>query len=440
MAVNLNHVTLSGNLACDPVLEVLAGGRVVCEMKVASHYRARSPHGRVVRAARLHPRARVRPPGPHRARAPAQGQRRGDRRARVLAQAAPRRCGQLAGRGDRAMRAVHRPAGAMTVESSPPRATLRVAGGRERLRELLAHPLVAVVGARYSTYYGREVAGRLARELTLAGVTVVAGLTEGIEACAHHAVLEAGGRTIAVVPGDPRVSWPAAQRHLHAQVLAHGCVVSSARAGADPRGRRPPRTRALTRALGAQHARASHARASHARTADALARRGAPLLARNHLIAALAQVTVIVEATAGAYAMHTADAALALGRQLAAVPGRITDEGAGGPNLLIRDGAVPVLEAGDVLGLLGAVHPPLAQPGYSQMSSLNPAAKAPSSASNAPLPSPSPCARCTQAGAAPRNSTRRASTHTASASRPSARSHSADWSDPSTTTRLPAYR
>ncbi len=78
-----------------------------------------------------------------------------------------------------------------------------------------------------------------------------------------------------------------------------------------------------------------------------------PLLARNRLIAALAQVTVIVEATITAGAMLTAEAALALGREVAAMPGRITDESAAGPNLLIRDGAHPILETKEVLDLLG---------------------------------------------------------------------------------------
>jgi len=193
---------------------------------------------------------------------------------------------------------------------------LRVTGGRERLDELLARPLVAIVGSRHCTYYGQDVAGRLSRDLGQAGVTVVAGLTEGIEASAHHGALEAGERTLAVVPGPSDIPYPAGQKHLHAQVLGRGCVVSDAPPGTHPR-------------------------------------RSDPLLERNHLIARLAQLVIIVEATVGAAAMQTAEAALELGREVAAVPGRITDESAAGPNRLIRDGAMPVLETKDVLDLLG---------------------------------------------------------------------------------------
>ncbi len=232
------------------------------------------------------------------------------------------------------------PEGLAGLPSVP--AALYVAGGRQRLLDLLdRRPVVAVAGTRHSTYYGREVAGALARDLAQAGITVVAGLTEGIEASAHHGALEAGGQTIAVVPGPPHLAYPAGQKHLHAQILKSGCVVSDVGASGHRHAplARPPTPLARTQAPGAR-----------AQQAD-------PLLARNRLIAALAQlvvIVVIVEATVTAGAMLTAEAALALGREVAAVPGRITDESAAGPNLLIRDGAVPVLGAEDVLGLVGA--------------------------------------------------------------------------------------
>jgi DNA processing protein len=228
------------------------------------------------------------------------------------------------------------PEGLAGLPSVP--AALYVAGGRGRLLELLSRSVVAIAGTRHSTYYGREVACTLARELALAGVTVLAGLTEGIEASVHHGALEAGGQTIAVVPGPPQAAWPAGQKHLHAQILKAGCVVSDAEPGAH------------------RHAPAARTPTPGARTQapGACALQADPLLARNRLIAALAEVIVIVEATFTAGAMLTAEAALALGREVAAVPGRITDESAAGPNLLIREGAVPVLGVEDVLDLLGA--------------------------------------------------------------------------------------
>jgi DNA processing protein len=198
---------------------------------------------------------------------------------------------------------------------------LSVACTQRRLNELLARPVVAIVGARHSTYYGQETAARLARDLAQAGLTIVAGLTEGIEASAHHAVLQAGEPTIAVVPGPPNIPYPPGQKHLHAKVVERGCVVG----------------------VGHRHDPAPNSRSGEED----------PLLERNHLIAQLAQVVIVVEATSGAAATRIAETALELGREVGAVPGRIADESAGGPNRMIRDGAHPILEAKDVLDLLG---------------------------------------------------------------------------------------
>jgi DNA processing protein len=292
------------------------------------------------------------------------------------------------------------PEGLAGLPSAP--AALYVAGGRGRLRELLSRPVVTIAGTRHCTYYGREVAGALARDLALAGVTVLAGLTEGIEASAHHGALQAGGRTIAVVPGPPHLAYPAGQKHLHAQILKSGCVVSD---------------------MGASGHR--HAPVARSPTPGARAPQRDPLLARNRLIAALVQVVVLVEATVGAAPMQTAEAALALGREVAAVPGRITDESAAGPNLLIREGAVPVLGVEDLLGLVGT--------GYVQTSSLKPTETdvSPMKSSRA---DPIPC------GGGPMNSTRWASTHTPSCSRGPCDSQLADSSEPSIATMRPAYR
>lgn len=202
-------------------------------------------------------------------------------------------------------------------------AEVQVAGDGERLRELLVRPVVAIVGARHSTYYGQEAATRLARELAQAGVTIVAGLTEGIEARAHHAALEAGKPTIAVVPGSPHIPYPPGQKHLHAKLLERGCVVGGAH----------------------QHTSTLDSQCDDHNPQDLL-------LERNHVIAELAQVVILVEATTGAAAMQTAERALELGGEVGAVPGRITDESAGGPNRLIREGAHPILETKDVLDLL----------------------------------------------------------------------------------------
>jgi DNA processing protein len=200
---------------------------------------------------------------------------------------------------------------------------------------------VAIVGARHNTYYGQETAAQLARELAQAGLTIVAGLTEGIEASAHHAVLAAGRATIAVVPGSPNIPYPSGQEHLHAKVLERGCVVGTAQQHVPiDNSRLPDGDRQDPR----HPQEPPHPR--HPRDPQD------PLLERNSLIAQLAQVVILIEATKGAAAIHTAETALELGREVGAVPGRITDESADGPNRLIRDGAHPILEAKDVLDLL----------------------------------------------------------------------------------------
>jgi DNA processing protein len=206
---------------------------------------------------------------------------------------------------------------------------IQLAGCPTRLTELLARPVVALLGSRRSTHYGREVAGTLARELALGGVTVIAGLSEGIEAAAHHGALGAGGRTIAVLPTPPHTPYPAWQRHLHTRVLLDGCALAATTTVSAPRQAGPHLAGTRTPIP-------------------------ARLLARNRLLAALADLTILVEATRGAGAMLTAEAALELGRTVAAVPGRTSDPCATAPNLLIRDGAHVVLEASDALALVGA--------------------------------------------------------------------------------------
>ncbi len=240
----------------------------------------------------------------------------------------------------------------MTMRSSRdchpiPLSALRAAGGASNLAELFSLPKVAIGGARHSTYYGQETAARLAHDLAQAGVAIVAGLTEGIEAQAHHAVLQTGRPTIAVVPGSPDIPYPPSQKHLHAKVKRQGYVVGPAE------DQRPAHEHPWTQHPGhdEQNGRASPNKRD-------------PLLERNQLIAELADVVILIEATKGAAAMQTAERALELGKAVGAVPGRITDESAEGPNRLIKDGAHPILEAKDVLDLLGRTQ--------IQMSSLNP--------------------------------------------------------------------
>jgi len=175
---------------------------------------------------------------------------------------------------------------------------------------------VTIVGARRATPYGREVARELGRELAAAGLIVVSGLAFGIDACSHRGALDAG-RTIAVLGCGPDVAYPAAHRSLWRRICETDLVVSELPPGAAPWRWTFP--------------------------------------ARNRIMAALAGMTVVVEAAARSGSLITADLAADLGRDLGAVPGPVTSRASAGPNNLLAGGACLVRDAQDVLdAMLGA--------------------------------------------------------------------------------------
>ncbi len=200
------------------------------------------------------------------------------------------------------------------------------ASGVERLAALAGEPAVAIVGARRASAYGLEVAAALGRGLSAAGVTVVSGMALGVDSAAHAGALDAGGRTIAVLGGGVDVPYPATKRALHARLGGEAVVVSELPPGFRPRRWTFP--------------------------------------ARNRIIAALAAVTVVVEAAQRSGALITARIARELGRDVGAVPGHVTSPLASGPNALLRDGAHLVDGAEAVLDLLFGVgtRPPSPDP------------------------------------------------------------------------------
>ena len=173
---------------------------------------------------------------------------------------------------------------------------------------------VAVVGARRATPYGLTVARELGRGLSAAGVNVVSGLALGVDAAAHGGALEGTAAPVAVLAGGADRPYPASKRQLHAAVRAAGAVISEM----------PPGFGIHRWAF----------------------------VARNRLIAALAKVVVVVEATQRSGSLTTADLGAELGRTVAAVPGRVTCAVASGTNGLIRDGALLVRGTHDVLEAL----------------------------------------------------------------------------------------
>ncbi|HMO11456.1 MAG TPA: DNA-processing protein DprA, partial [Actinotalea sp.] len=173
---------------------------------------------------------------------------------------------------------------------------------------------VAVVGARACTAYGEHVTAELVSGLTDAGVCVVSGGAFGIDAAAHRAALAAEGATVAVLAGGLDRPYPAANARLLAEVARTGALISEVPPGAVP----------------TRH----------------------PFLHRSRVIAAAARLTVVVEAAWRSGALNTATHAASLLRPVAAVPGPVTSAASAGCHRLLRDGAVCVTDAAEVLELL----------------------------------------------------------------------------------------
>ncbi|CAA9484492.1 MAG: Rossmann fold nucleotide-binding protein Smf possibly involved in DNA uptake [uncultured Solirubrobacteraceae bacterium] len=198
---------------------------------------------------------------------------------------------------------------------------LHVAGGLGRLgmlagagagaTDLETVPAVAIVGTRNASPEGLEMARALGRGLARAGVTVVSGMALGIDSAAHVGALEGGGATVAVLAGAAEVAYPRSKAGLHEQILARACAVSELPPGFEPFRWCFP--------------------------------------ARNRIIAGLAELTLVVEGAEKSGSLITADFASALGREVAAVPGRATSPRTRGSNGLIRDGATVILGVDDVL-------------------------------------------------------------------------------------------
>ena len=186
---------------------------------------------------------------------------------------------------------------------------------RSSLTAACAPPAVAMVGARAPSAAGERFARTLARELAEAGVSVISGLALGIDAAAHAGALDGGGRTVAVLGCGIDRDYPRRNAALAARIAAAGAIVSEWGPGVEPAPWRFP--------------------------------------VRNRIVAALAQATVVVEATRRSGALITADHALAIGRDVLAVPGAPWLELGGGTLALLRAGAAPVGGAGDVLDALG---------------------------------------------------------------------------------------
>jgi DNA processing protein len=179
----------------------------------------------------------------------------------------------------------------------------------------LTRPRVAVVGTRAATPHGLADAHEVGAVLAGAGIAVVSGLAIGIDAAAHEGALDAGGLAVGVVATGLDVVYPRRHVDLYRRVRRSGLVVSELGYGVQPRPGAFP--------------------------------------VRNRIIALLADVVVVVEATLRGGARITAERALEYGRPVLAMPGSRRNPAAAGTNALIADGAHPLLDPTDVLLALG---------------------------------------------------------------------------------------
>lgn len=172
-------------------------------------------------------------------------------------------------------------------------------------------PAVAIVGSRRSTFYGQEVAHRLAAELSSAGVSVISGMALGVDTAAHRGALENNGYTAGVLGCGVDQCYPPQNLDLMKQIVDRGVILSEFPVGTEPLAVHFPR--------------------------------------RNRIISGLSLGTVVVEATAKSGALITANYALDQNREVFAVPGNVGSPYSRGSHRLIKEGARLVESAADIL-------------------------------------------------------------------------------------------
>ncbi|MGP0032451.1 MAG: DNA-processing protein DprA [Acidimicrobiales bacterium] len=213
----------------------------------------------------------------------------------------------------------HLDAGVAVLTADSPSYPARLAGDPEAPAVLFCRgepaaarlPTAALVGTRSPTRYGIGVAAQFGADLAAAGVSVVSGLALGIDGAAHEGACACGAPPIAVVAGGLAEPYPRRHARLWERVAAQGALFSESPVGVRTERWRFPK--------------------------------------RNHLLAMLSDVVVVVESRHGGGSTHTVAAALARGRPVGAVPGSIRSPASEGTNALLADGCFPVRDVTDIL-------------------------------------------------------------------------------------------
>jgi DNA processing protein len=174
---------------------------------------------------------------------------------------------------------------------------------------------VAIVGSRKATPYGKVMARKLAEDLAQAGITVISGLARGIDSAAHEGALTKEGYTIGILGCGIDLVYPPENRVLYDRIAESGCLITEFSPGQPPFGFHFPQ--------------------------------------RNRIISALSSAVIVVEASLKSGALITVDLALEQGKEVFAVPGPCLNKTSEGCHKLIKEGAMLVETANDILETLG---------------------------------------------------------------------------------------
>lgn len=188
-----------------------------------------------------------------------------------------------------------------------PPAQLYVNGSFEERDEVA----VAIVGSRRASLYGLEMSEKFGYELAVRGITVVSGMARGIDSAAHRGALKAKGRTIAVMGSGHGYVYPTENIELYNEIIKNGAVITEYEENIGPEPWHFPQ--------------------------------------RNRIISGLSLGVLVVEAARNSGALITADLAAEQGREVFALPGKVSSATSSGTNDLIKDGARLVQTVDDIL-------------------------------------------------------------------------------------------
>ncbi len=204
------------------------------------------------------------------------------------------------------------PAWLKTIEHFPPVLFIR---GEIKLEDEVA---IAVIGTRGATVYGKGIAEKFAGEFVQAGVTVVSGMARGIDTAGHRGALKNNGRTIAVFGCGIDICYPSENKKLMDEIIKNGAVVSEFPLGTPPLAQNFPK--------------------------------------RNRIVSGLSKAIVAIEAKEKSGVMNTVNWALNQNKDVYAIPGNIYSKASSGTNRLIKEGAITITSAEEVLESLGVKH------------------------------------------------------------------------------------